>query len=113
MEYEKPEQPPPTTPTRRPAGTGFCCAITSFTLLIAVGVKLRGLVSTLGTVVVGAVVVVAISSFLLNLEQIIAKTLNPAPSGCAPMAESRLSYWMSNTLPGFQFPSSPAPDSSW
>src|SRR5215470_6318906 len=39
MEYENPEQPPPTTPTRKPAGTGFCCPIISFTFAIAVGVR--------------------------------------------------------------------------
>src|SRR5215469_11166477 len=70
MEYWNPEQPPPTTPTRNPAGIGFCCAITSFTLATAVGVKDIGLVSTLGVVVVGVVVVVAISR-LLNSDAII------------------------------------------
>src|ERR1700675_4358895 len=58
IEKEKLEQPPPTTPTRRPAGTGFCCVIISFTLAIALLVKLTGgvLGVTSGTVV-GAVVV--------------------------------------------------------
>src|SRR5271163_4311003 len=71
MEYWKPEQPPPTTPTRRPAGTGFCCAMTSLTLTMAVLVKLMGLLSTAGVVgvVVGVVVVVAISVYLLGASQ--------------------------------------------
>src|SRR5689334_916050 len=42
MEYEKPEHPPPTTPTRSPAGTGFCCPMISLTLATAVGVRLMG-----------------------------------------------------------------------
>src|SRR5215472_16718511 len=40
---------------RRPAGTGFCCAMISFTFETAVGVRLMGalgVVSTLGVVVV-------------------------------------------------------------
>src|SRR5581483_7742245 len=63
MEYEKPEHPPPTTPTRSPAGTGFCWAIISFTLAIAVGVKVIGgfLVVSCG-LTSGVVVVVAIGS---------------------------------------------------
>src|SRR5271166_2314465 len=60
MEYEKPEQPPPTTPMRRPAGAGFCCPMISFTLETALGVSETGgvfftsgtLVFTSGTVVV-------------------------------------------------------------
>src|SRR5271170_7037855 len=43
MEYENPEQPPPTTPMRRPAGTGFCCPMIFFTFV---------LMFTSGTVVV-------------------------------------------------------------
>src|ERR1700733_13753545 len=60
IEYEKPEQPPPTTPTRKPAGTGFCCPIISFTLATALGVRVMGAVFfTSGTLVVtpGTVVV--------------------------------------------------------
>src|SRR5580700_3578388 len=60
MEYENPEQPPPTTPMRRPAGTGFCCPMISFTLETALDVSETGgvfftswmLVFTSGTVVV-------------------------------------------------------------
>src|SRR5580658_7317013 len=60
MEYENPEQPPPTTPMRRPAGTGFCCPMISFTLETALAVSETGgvfltsgaLVFTSGTVVV-------------------------------------------------------------
>src|ERR1700733_4701098 len=58
IEYEKPEQPPPTTPMRRPAGTGFCCPMISLTLETALGVSETGgvfftsggLVFTVGTV---------------------------------------------------------------
>src|ERR1700674_2707592 len=76
IEYEKPEQPPPTTPTRRPVGTGFCCAIISLTFATAFGVKLTGgvLGVTSGTVVGTVVVAIGISLKLLLL--IIAK---PAP----------------------------------
>src|SRR5258708_29589646 len=42
IEYEKPEQPPPTTPTRNPAGTGVCCAMISLTLAMAFGVSEMG-----------------------------------------------------------------------
>src|SRR5271169_6851527 len=60
MEYENPEQPPPTTPMRRPAGTGFCCPMISFTFETALAVSETGgafctsgtLVFTSGTVVV-------------------------------------------------------------
>src|SRR6185312_14191854 len=54
MEYENPEHPPPTTPMRRPAGSGSCWVMISFTLETAVEVRLIGLfgvVSTLGVVV--------------------------------------------------------------
>src|SRR6267142_3100938 len=54
IEYEKPEHPPPTTPTRSPAGTGLCWVMISFTFAMAVGVKLSGI--GLGCVSVGAVV---------------------------------------------------------
>src|SRR5260370_13377899 len=46
MEYWKPEHPPPTTPIRNPAGTGFCVAIISRTLPIAAGVRVTGVVET-------------------------------------------------------------------
>src|SRR2546425_11756382 len=36
--YENPEQPPPTTPTRRARGGGSCWAIISLTLAMAIGV---------------------------------------------------------------------------
>src|SRR5580693_8016605 len=63
IEYEKPEHPPPTTPTRRPAGTGLCCAIISFTFATAFEVKLTGgfLGVTSGTVVGTVVVAIGIS----------------------------------------------------
>src|SRR5207237_9516213 len=61
MDYENPEQPPPTKPTRRPAGTGVCCPMISLTLVIAVGVSEMGafLVVSCGRTsgVVGTVVV--------------------------------------------------------
>src|SRR6516164_3448331 len=58
MEYEKPEQPPPTTPTRNPAGTGFCCVMISFTFATAFVVSVIGAVFfTSGVPVVGVVIV--------------------------------------------------------
>src|SRR5580692_3491517 len=42
MEYWKPEHPPPTTPMRRPAGTGSWVAIISLTLVMAAGVRTTG-----------------------------------------------------------------------
>src|ERR1039457_6604563 len=39
MRYLKPEQPPPTTATRRPVGIGVCCDKISFTLMMATGVN--------------------------------------------------------------------------
>src|ERR1700728_1604685 len=42
MEYCKPEQPPPTTPMRRPAGSGSWVAIISRTLLTALSVSRTG-----------------------------------------------------------------------
>src|SRR5712664_2543729 len=44
MEYWKPEHPPPTTPIRNPAGTGFCVAIISRTFATAAGVRVTGVV---------------------------------------------------------------------
>src|SRR5271165_1663524 len=71
MEYEKPEHPPPTTPMRRPAGTGFCWPMISFTLATAFAVRVTGAFFTSGVVTPGVVtsgtVVVAIHS-LLGLE---------------------------------------------
>src|SRR5215472_10604099 len=40
MWYWKPEQPPPTTATRKAAGTGDCIAMISLTLLAATDVRL-------------------------------------------------------------------------
>src|SRR3984957_18645283 len=42
MEYENPEHPPPTTPMRRPAGTGVCWASMPLTLETALAVKVTG-----------------------------------------------------------------------
>src|SRR5712691_1445603 len=68
MEYEKPEHPPPTTPTRKPAGAGFCCAMIPFTLAMAFGVRLMGAAVTSGGVgVVGVVVVVDIGRHMYLL----------------------------------------------
>jgi hypothetical protein len=61
MEYWKPEQPPPWTDSLNPAGTGFCEAMISFTLEMALGVSVTGAVLgftsglTSGTVVVVAI----------------------------------------------------------
>src|SRR5437667_9211133 len=40
MWYWKPEQPPPTTATRKATGTGLCMLIISLTLVLATGVRL-------------------------------------------------------------------------
>src|SRR6266478_3182843 len=40
MWYWKPEQPPPTTATRRATGTGLCMLMISLTLVLATDVKL-------------------------------------------------------------------------
>src|SRR6266576_3434290 len=67
MEYEKPEHPPPTTPTRKPAGVGFCCPIISLTLATAFAVRLIGAVFTSGVFTSGVVVVaIRISLKLLS-----------------------------------------------
>src|ERR1700730_2855258 len=87
MEYEKPEQPPPTTPTRRPAGTGFCCAMISFTLLTALAVRLMGAFFVSAGFTSG-VVVVAICISLKGLTIIIAK----ATSSAACEIQSRHDY---------------------
>src|SRR6185437_2227179 len=42
IEYWNPEQPPPTTPMRSPAGRGSCVAMISRTLAMAWGVNVRG-----------------------------------------------------------------------
>src|SRR2546429_6218071 len=46
MWYWKPEQPPPTTATRRATGTGLCILMISLTLVLATGVKL--IINSLG-----------------------------------------------------------------
>src|SRR5712671_5158378 len=81
MEYEKPEHPPPTTPTRRPPGTGFCCPMISRTLATAFVVSVMGgvFLDTSGALVVvtsGAVVVaIRISLALKGYRNIIAEVI--------------------------------------
>src|ERR1700726_922632 len=50
IEYWKPEQPPPTTPIRRPAGIGSWVAMISRTLVIAFGVNVTGVDAAAGAV---------------------------------------------------------------
>src|SRR6201996_3381976 len=61
MEYWKPEQPPPTTPMRRPAGIGSWVAIISLTLEMADSVSstafLRGASGPVTTSATGTAVV--------------------------------------------------------
>src|SRR6201996_5551289 len=61
MEYWKPEQPPPTTPMRRPAGIGSWVAMISLTLEMAESVSstafLRGASGPLTTSATGTAVV--------------------------------------------------------
>src|SRR5580700_3204567 len=78
MEYENPEHPPPTTPMRRPAGTGGCCPMVSLTLDTALGVSETGgvfftsgftsgtLVFTSGTVVVAIRISLTLKSINYN-----------------------------------------------
>src|SRR5450631_24774 len=77
MEYEKPEQPPPTTPTRRPAGTGVCWPMISLTLVTALDVRLTGAVFAPTSGADGAftsgVVVVAIRISLKRLAKYYSK----------------------------------------
>src|ERR1700730_9914500 len=69
MEYEKPEQPPPTTPMRKPEGTGFCWPMISFTLATALAVRVTGaaFLVTSGLVTSGTVVVAIRISLALKL----------------------------------------------
>src|ERR1700733_6568732 len=70
IEYWKPEHPPPTTPIRRPAGTGSCVAIISFTLAIAAGVRVTGWVEAgvpVTTSAGGVTVAVAIGQISLYI----------------------------------------------
>src|ERR1700688_1605831 len=60
MEYEKPEHPPPTTPMRNPAGTGFCWPMISLTLATALAVRLTGGTFLVSSVLIPGTVVVAI-----------------------------------------------------
>src|ERR1700722_18144215 len=71
MEYEKPEHPPPTTPMRRPAGTGVCCPIMSFTLAMALAVRFTGAFfgATSGLVTSGMVVVAILVSLAWKSSQ--------------------------------------------
>src|SRR5579871_3304910 len=65
MEYWKPEQPPPTTPMRRPAGSGSWVAMISRTLTIACGVSVSGAFFTVSSGV--AIAVAMVLSQLMNL----------------------------------------------
>src|SRR5580693_7118737 len=69
MEYENPEHPLPTTPMRKPAGTGFCWLIISFTLVTALAVRVTGgvFLVTSGFVTAGMVVVAIGISLALKL----------------------------------------------
>src|SRR5580658_9296638 len=76
MEYWKPEQPPPTTPMRSPAGMGSCVAMISRTLAMAAGVRTTGvegdagaLTTSAGVLVTDAVAMIAIScnTFLISV----------------------------------------------
>src|SRR5207302_3744932 len=91
MEYENPEQPPPTTPMRRPAGTGVCCPMISFTLETALGVSETGgvfftsgvacglLVFTSGTVVVAIRISLALKYLNYNRARHRGNTANYRP----------------------------------
>src|ERR1700736_745759 len=59
MEYWKPEHPPPTTPIRRPAGTGSWVAMISRTFAMAAADNVTGVGAGMLGVSVGTVVAVA------------------------------------------------------
>src|SRR5580700_3421628 len=72
MEYWKPEQPPPTTPMRKPAGSGSWVAMISRTLLTALSVNRTGVAfgagtaSGVGVLVLVLTVLVAMNGNLLG-----------------------------------------------
>src|ERR1700733_14450172 len=73
MEYWKPEQPPPTTPIRRPAGSGSWVAMISRTLFTALSVRRTGVTFCAGAASgvtasgVGVVVVTVLVAMDRNL----------------------------------------------
>src|SRR6266481_1940813 len=79
MEYEKPEQPPPTTPTRRPAGTGFCCDMISLTFATAFEVRVMGAFFTSGVGVTGVVVVAIHLSLSVRIPKLYQSHLQDQP----------------------------------
>src|SRR5271169_6836685 len=99
MEYEKPEQPPPTTPMRRPAGTGFCWPMISFTLETALAVSETGgvfftsgtLVFTSGTVVVAIPISLALKYLHYSRGQ---QTIGRGNQITAPAYDLGFPRWM-------------------
>src|SRR5271156_5212532 len=78
IEYWKPEQPPPTTPIRRPAGIGSCVAMISRTFTIAFGVNVTGVVAAAGALTtsgIGFALAVAIGNSPQLLLLVYARTL--------------------------------------
>ncbi len=91
IEYWKPEHPPPTTPIRRPAGTGSCVAIISFTFTIAAGVSTTGVDGATGaptTSTVGVTAAVAIGNLLQNLQNFRTRRFRPCPYTYLSLAPS-------------------------
>src|SRR5579863_2359334 len=94
IEYEKPEHPPPTTPMRRPAGTGFCCAMMSFTLDAAFAVRVTGAAFgvTAGTVVATSGTDVVAISYLLGFKAFSYYSKSPCFNGNTNRVPSKTGY---------------------
>jgi hypothetical protein len=71
IEYWKPEQPPPTTPMRRPAGSGSCVAMISRTFSAAVAERVRGALLICGVWTVSGVATVVAMNDLLILRKLV------------------------------------------
>src|ERR1700737_439443 len=80
IEYWKPEQPPPTTPMRRPAGTGSCVDMISRTFATAAGVRVTGVVllgAPVTTSAVGVGVTVGVDMGYLLVYFVTIKCMRP------------------------------------
>src|SRR3989442_8312641 len=77
MENLNPNQPPPWTDSRKPAGTGVCEAIISFTLEMALGVSVTGAVLGFTSGLTSGTVVVAILD--ISFESLIITNCIPFP----------------------------------
>src|SRR5579871_4162511 len=94
---------------RRPAGTGFCWAIISFTLVTAFAVRLTGAFLISGTVVVAIRISLALKLFDYSRSEIGLPVATPGnqSSSCFDaryrLADARLSARSGNCESGFKF----------